>query len=87
MGAMEVGRTSPPDPPEGGNPPAGAVAVVRLMRYTGAMKVVKNPRNFLEELGRWAYPETPEGKRAADITTWVLIGVALIGLVWSIARY
>ncbi|GAB4428547.1 MAG: hypothetical protein Fur0044_26370 [Anaerolineae bacterium] len=44
------------------------------------MKVSKTPiTQFITELGHWARPKTPEGKRAADITAFVLIiGAALV---------
>jgi hypothetical protein len=47
------------------------------------MKALRNPRNFIEHLGRRAYPETPAGRRAADMITLVLIGAAVLALVYT----
>lgn len=48
------------------------------------MRVSKSPIYFIERLGHWARPRTPEGKRAADITAFALIIVAVLALLYTL---
>ena len=48
------------------------------------MKVLKNPFNSIERLGRWAYPKTLAGRRAADMTTIVLMIIMAVIFFYSL---
>jgi hypothetical protein len=54
-----------------------------VLQTKDAMKVSKTPiAQFITELGQWARPKTPEGKRAADITAFALIIAAALALLY-----
>jgi len=46
--------------------------------------IVKTRYQFLDRLGRWAEPKTPEGKRAGNITTIILMVIAAVLFVLSL---
>lgn len=48
------------------------------------MKAFKTVYNFLDQLGRWSMPKTPEEKRAADITTIILMALAAVLFILSL---
>lgn len=48
------------------------------------MRVSKSPVHLIEQLGQWARPKTPEGKRAADVTAFGLIIAAALLLLYTL---